>query len=98
MTFINQSSKCGSGVLPQDSSHKVCQDYEWENLCKLKNYICRHNRLCQQQREVIIYLSMPKVSERFNQKDVIASIEPMKVVSDIYASISGELFKVYTDI
>jgi glycine cleavage system H protein len=42
----------------------------------------------QQQLGDVVHISLPKINHSFKQKDVMSTIESVKVVSDIYAPIS----------
>lgn len=80
-------------------SLKYTKDHEWVNFdAKSKIGTVGITDYAQQQLGDIVHLSMPKVSEKFKQKDVMATIESVKVVSDIYAPISGAVVEVNTNI
>ncbi|ACD84222.1 glycine cleavage system protein GcvH [Candidatus Methylacidiphilum infernorum] len=52
------------------------------------------------QRELsdIVYIELPKVGERFNQKAVVGVVESVKAASDLYAPVSGEILAVNTQL
>jgi glycine cleavage system H protein len=78
---------------------KYTKDHEWVNFdSSSKIGTVGITDYAQQQLGDIVHLSMPKVSEKFNQKDVMATIESVKVVSDIYSPVSGTVTEVNTSI
>src|ERR1043165_5950264 len=50
----------------------------------------------QQELGDIVYVDLPKVGTRVEQKKSLGSVESVKAVSDIYAPISGEILEINT--
>lgn len=42
----------------------------------------------------IVHITLPNISEKFKQTEVMATIESVKVVGDIYAPVSGTVLEV----
>ena len=73
-------------------SKKYTSDHEWILLDKSTNIgTIGITDYAQSQLGDIVHISLPKVHETFRQKDVLATIESVKVVSDIYAPVSGKV-------
>lgn len=73
-------------------STKYTSDHEWISLDKSTNIgTIGITDFAQSQLGDIVHISLPKLNESFKQKDVMATIESVKVVSDIYAPVSGKV-------
>ena len=46
----------------------------------------------------ITYVDLPQVGKSFKAHDVIASVESVKAVSDIYAPVSGKVIEINEDL
>ena len=42
----------------------------------------------------VVFVELPEVGDTFAQDDGLATIEPVKAVSDVYAAVSGEVVEV----
>ncbi len=52
----------------------------------------------QEQLGNVIYVSLPAVGRRYKQQDEAAVVESMKVASDVYMPVAGEITEVNTDL
>lgn len=70
-------------------SIKYTKDHEWIKYdAKTKSGTIGITDYAQQQLGDVVHISLPEIYKTFNQKDVMSTIESVKVVSDIYAPIS----------
>ena len=74
-------------------------DHEWIHFdSKTKSGTIGITEYAQGQLGDIVHISLPKAAEKFSQKAVMATIESVKVVSDIYAPVSGTVISVNTEL
>ncbi|QSR87565.1 glycine cleavage system protein GcvH [Candidatus Methylacidiphilum infernorum] len=71
--------------------------HEWVNVCGdvATVGITEH---AQRELSDIVYIELPKIGERFNQKAVVGVVESVKAASDLYAPVSGEIVAVNTQL
>ncbi|OMJ85750.1 hypothetical protein SteCoe_12878 [Stentor coeruleus] len=74
-------------------------DHEWINYDEnTKTGVVGITDYAQSQLGDIVHITLPKVLEKFKQKDVMATIESVKVVGDIYAPVSGTVTDVNEEV
>jgi glycine cleavage system H protein len=70
-------------------------DHEWVNYDETtKIGVVGVTDYAQAQLGDIVHITLPNVSEKYKQKEVMATIESVKVVGDIYAPLSGTVLEV----
>lgn len=52
----------------------------------------------QEQLGNVIYVSLPAVGRRYKQQDEAAVVESMKVASDVYMPVAGEITEINTEL
>ena len=46
----------------------------------------------------IVFVELPKVGDKFGQKEVFGTVEAVKAVSDLYCPVSGEVLEVNSEL
>lgn len=82
-------------MVPKDL--KYTSEHEW---VKVQGYrvIVGITDYAQEELGDIVFVDLPDVGEKFTAKSVMASIESVKAVSEIYAPISGEIMETNDDL
>ena len=74
---------------------KYSADHEWLNYDEsTKTGVIGITDYAQGQLGDIVHITLPKVSEKYKQSEVMATIESVKVVGDIYAPITGSVIEI----
>ena len=74
---------------------RYSKDHEWLNYDeKTKIGVVGITDYAQGQLGDIVHITLPKVSEKYKQHDIMATIESVKVVGDIYAPITGSVIEI----
>ena len=92
MWLRNLNSK---SILKRLFTVKYNVNHEWINYDeKTKIGVVGITEYAQNQLGDIVHISLPSITSKFKQGEIIATIESVKVVDDIYLPLSGTIIEV----
>lgn len=76
---------------------KFTEDHEWIKIEENIGTVGISKHAVEELGE-IVFVELPKLNSKFNQKDEFGSIESVKTVSSLYIPVSGEIIEVNTNL
>lgn len=76
---------------------KFTEDHEWIKIEENIGTVGISKHAVEELGE-IVFVELPELNSKFNQKDEFGSIESVKTVSSLYIPVSGEIIEVNTNL